>query len=255
MKCQQNLDHHFGLNYINSGLMSKCLVVMQPAFLPWSGYFNLMAQAQDFVFLNNVQLEKQSWQTRNRIIIGGKVSWVSLPISHRSKFQTIEETRLSNTLHWQKKLKRTFLQSYGHHPHFISAQEIVEALCSNLLLPLGELNKLVIQFIASKLKINPQTYSSSDLDSTNVRSGRLIGLCKHFEAEEYLSPVGSAEYLKEDGTFAKSSTRLRFQDYTPHPYPQKNTHNFVSHLSILDVIANLGWDMAIPYVITGKYEN
>jgi hypothetical protein len=225
---------------------------MQPTFLPWSGYFNLMAQADDFVFLDDVQLEKQSWQTRNRWINGGQVQWVIAPVIHSHLGQTIAETEVMDRMPWRAKLARGFAMSYGRHPCFAEAREILEVLVEAQEHHLAALNERVIRYVAGKLKMTARLHRSSELGIGGVRSDRLVALCQHFSAKEYLSPVGSADYLAEDGFAARSPARLRFQDYAPRVYDQKGYTAFQSHLSVVDVVANLGWEKTRIYVETGS---
>ncbi|MBF0282572.1 MAG: WbqC family protein [Zetaproteobacteria bacterium] len=228
---------------------ARSLVVMQPTFLPWAGYFNLMAQADVFVFLDDVQLEKQSWQTRNRLLSNGNVQWVSATIRHVQLSQTIAETQTLIDVRWSKKLMRGFSQNYSKHPYYDAALEIMNSLADHANGTLAGLNEAVIRHVAMRLGISTPMYRASDLNIAGVRSNRLIAFCEHFEANEYISPVGSADYLDEDGFSEKASAKLRFQDYTPLPYFQKGTKEFISHLSIVDVVANLGWDATYKYVI------
>jgi hypothetical protein len=232
--------------------MKKTIVIMQPTFLPWAGYFNLMVQSKEFVFLNDTQLSKQSWQTRNRIIVSGKEHWLSLPILHDRISQTINETQLANTLRWRKKTEQTFLQNYNNHPHFVAAYEIIDLLFSNLTLSLGRLNELIISYIATKINISTHIHRSSELEIDGVRSMRLLDICEHFNADEYLSPLGSADYLKLDQFEDNFVGRVRFNNYSAEYYPQKGTSQFISNLSIIDVVANLGWDGTRQYVISGN---
>jgi hypothetical protein len=221
---------------------------MQPTFLPWAGYFNLMAQADDFVLLDDVQLEKQSWQTRNRLIIGGEVRWVIVPVRNTSLAQTIHNTEVLHGTHWREKLVRGFAINYGRHPYFSQAEAIIEVLLSSSAPFLADLNETVIRFVADRLGISPRLHSASRLAIEGVRSARLVALCRHFHAEEYLSPTGSAEYLAQDEFERHAPSRLRFQTYAPAPYAQKGSKEFHSHLSIVDVVANLGWQGARNYV-------
>lgn len=231
--------------------MSSTLVVMQPTFLPWAGYFNLMAQADDFVFLDDVQLEKQSWQTRNRLLMNGQVQWVGVPVRHEQLAQTIAETQVVDTARWREKLARGFAQNYGKHPHYAQAREVTDLLAGHPATGLAELNEAVIRLVAERLGLSPRVHRASELNVEGVRSGRLIALCERLGAAEYLSPAGSADYLAEDRFAEHAPARLRFQDYTPCPYAQKGAREFVSHLSILDVAACLGWKGARTYVKSG----
>lgn len=225
--------------------------IMQPTFLPWAGYFNLMSQVDDFVFLDDVQLEKQSWQTRNRLLMNGCVQWISLPVRHSKLSQSIQETEVLDTGRWCKKLAIGFKHSYGKHSHYTAAREVLDLLTSQPGVNLSVLNETAIRYVAEQLGITARLHRAGELGVTGIRSARLIALCEHFSANEYLSPVGSADYLSEDGFAANTTAILRFQEYNPRPYPQKGSREFVSHLSIVDVIANLGWDGARQYVNNG----
>lgn len=231
--------------------MTGTLVVMQPTFLPWAGYFNLMAQADDFVFLDDVQLEKQSWQTRNRLIMNGQVKWVIAPVLHDGLSQTIAETQVVDAGRWREKLARGFAQNYGKHAHYGEACEMIDLLVNHPSSSLAELNEVVICHASMKLGLTARIHKASKLKANGVRTEKLVELCKIFNAEEYLSPVGAAEYLAEDGFSDKSSARLRYQEYVPLAYPQRGNAIFQSHLSILDVVANIGWHHAKKYAETG----
>lgn len=225
--------------------------IMQPTFLPWAGYFNLMSQVDDFVFLDDVQLEKQSWQTRNRLLINGCINWVSLPLRHSKISTSIQETELCDMGRWSKKLTKGFRLNYGKHPHYDAASDIINLLTFETEVKLATLNERVISFVAEKLEITTRLHRAGELGVKGARSSRLISLCEHLKAKEYLSPVGAADYLTEDGFTLKTSTTLRFQDYHPQAYPQKGSRDFFSHLSIVDVIANLGWDRTREYIFKG----
>ena len=209
--------------------MSTTLVVMQPTVLPWAGYFNLMHLADDFVFHDDIQLEKRSWQTRNRLLLEGKADWISLPIEHISEKQRISETRVLVDKKWIAKFLRCFRRNYEKHSYFKEAFEVVDYFVNLESDNLAIRNEEMIRFIAEHLQI--------------------IGFCKHFQASIYLSPLGSSEYLQADSFSARSPSHLTFQNYGVLPYPQINSKDFVPNLSILDVIANLGLEHARSYII------
>jgi hypothetical protein len=228
--------------------MARCLAVMQPTFLPWAGYFNLIAEVDDFVFLDDVQLERQSWQTRNRLIIGGEVRWVVVPVRNTSLTQTIMETQVLDGTHWREKFARGFAINYGRHPHRAEAEEIVHALVTCTATSLSELNESVIRVIAGRLELTTRLHRASQTGVEGVRSTRLAELCRHFDADEYLSPAGAASYLTEDRFVENARSSLRLQDYSPGRYTQRGSVDFHSHLSVLDVVANLGWQGTKSYV-------
>lgn len=136
-----------------AGAPRRTLVVMQPTFLPWAGYFNLMAQADDFVFLDDVQLEKQSWQTRNRLAFGGQALWLPVPVRHTHLAQTIAETEVLHASRWRDKLARGFAQNYARHPHLADAREVLDTLLAQPAeARLAALNEAVIELLLFQLR-------------------------------------------------------------------------------------------------------
>ena len=225
--------------------------IMQPTFLPWAGYFNLMSQVDHFILLDDVQLEKQSWQTRNLLLLNGEARWVSLPVKRDNLSQSIRDTEFLDTSRWSAKLMRSFQQNYGKHIHYAAARDILDLLEFQPEDTLSIFNEKVIRETAKRLGIRAHIHRAGDLRISGKRSARLISICQYFDAEEYLSPVGSADYLSEDGFAEKTTISLKFQKYKPLLYPQKGSQEFVSHLSIVDVVANLGWDGARQYILKG----
>jgi hypothetical protein len=232
-------------------MLTGCLVVMQPTYLPWAGYFNLIAQADHFVFLDDVQLEKQSWQTRNRILLNGELHWISIPVRHQCLDQTIMDTDVIDNNVWRNKLVRSFAQNYGRHTFYKDAQGIFNMLLHQSNKKLAGFNETLIRYIANELGIFTQFHRSSELGIPGVRTARLAAICNHFRVNQYLSPVGSADYLIADRFSDKTSAILSFQKYNPRVYKQIGTAQFISHLSIIDVIANIGLSATKEYIIKG----
>jgi hypothetical protein len=227
---------------------------MQPTFLPWAGYFQLIAEADVFVFLDDVQFEKQSWQCRNRVLVAGKSHWVSVPV-HASLGQSICEIQTDESRHWRKKLIRTLEQAYARHPFRDEALGLVAEVLGEGETSLAELNMILIERAAERLHVSPVFARTSTLDIAGGRSERLVRICEQFGCEEYHSPAGADDYLAADGAFETSRVRLLLQAFEPGPYPQQGAAEFVSHLSIFDVVANLGWQAAAEYVRTGVFSS
>lgn len=225
---------------------------MQPTFFPWAGYFNLMSHADCFVFLDDVQLEKQSWQTRNRILNQGKVTWITVPVLHRSLEQTINQTEVFEQSRWRTKLYRQLQQCYARHENREDMLAIAAGLTEITRPNLAEINISLILSCCEKMNITPKLVCrASEMDVPGKRSARLINMCEKLGCDEYLSPVGASSYLADDRFSERASIKLSFQDFTPMPYKQKSTHEFVNHLSIIDLVACLGWAEAAVYVRSG----
>jgi hypothetical protein len=223
--------------------------IMQPTFLPWPGYFRLMRQVAVFVFLDDVQLSRQSWQTRNRVLVGGRVHWISAPVKHAGLDQTIADTELVETGSWRAKMARLLRQGYARHPFVADLQHLIDRIEGGGEQCLADLNIALIVDCASRLGITPICHRSTAIGLTSThRTERLIEICRTLRCDSYLAAAGSAGYLEADGFRDQSDIELAVACYEPPTYPQQGQRDFVSHLSIIDVVANLGWQGAAHYI-------
>ena len=121
---------------------------------------------------------------------------------------------------------------------------------------LADLNIKLISNFANAFGIKTPCKRASEIGITSKRTERLIEMCEYFQCDEYLSPIGAAEYLEADGFRHRSPARLIFQDYVPKTYPQLGSPEFVSHLSIVDMVANIGIQRSADYILeTNKDEH
>jgi hypothetical protein len=229
--------------------------IMQPTFLPWAGYFNLISRVDTFVFLDNVQYQKCSWHSRNRLLVKRRPHWLTVPVRHVELDQTIQNTRIEESRGWRTKHVRLLTQSYAKHPHAQDVMEICAILQDTSMEHLADLNIHLVRWFCAKLDLAPRFYRSSALEIDSGGTGpckRLASILAHVGAKAYISPRGAAGYLAEDRFVEWTTTSLQFQNYTPRRYPQHRHAEFVSHLSIFDVVANLGWTGTKQYIAEGS---
>lgn len=230
-------------------------VIMQPTYLPWAGYFNLMANADVFVFLDDVQFEKQSWQNRNRILLNGQSHWLTVPVRRKHLSDSVNDIVIDDQHNWRHKHLELLRHAYARHPY---ATEVLKHVNESLAPSITCLSDLNIGFIcntAKALDLYPRIFRSSELGVQGSRSGRLLEICDYLGCNTYLSPRGAADYLAADAVFENSRVQLEFQDFTARPYSQRGNQPFVSHLSIVDVLANLGVNSTRNYVIDSSSTN
>lgn len=218
------------------------LVIMQPTYLPWVGFFHLIANADKFVFLDDVKIEKQSWQVRNRLLHNGEPHYISVSING-SRNQTIKDVLLNDSTLWRKKHSQLLQHTYKKHPFGEDVLDnILPIINDKNITSLAVLNEKLIINICQKLDINTQFFKASSLKSEGTRTEKLVNLCRELQCDHYLSPLGSKEYITQDGNFSKSDISLTYQDFIPMNYPQKGINQFIPYLSIIDMIANIGWN-------------
>lgn len=232
--------------------MTVC-AIMQPTYLPWLGYFALMDLADVFVFLDDVQLSRQSWQTRNRIKgESGKELMLTVPIRHAGD-QPIKDVEIEGT-HWIAKHLKSFEQNYRKAPHFGEAMGLYKPILEAQPRKLCDLNISLISSIADRLGLAGRRLRSSELAEKSAdRRDRLVDICKAVGADTYLSPAGAAGYLSEEnaeGQFSEHGMKLLYQRYEHPTYPQVNGA-FLSHMGVLDLIANVGIAQATALIRSG----
>src|SRR3984885_8291920 len=128
------------------------IAIMQPTYLPWIGYFDLMDQVDRFVILDNVQFERQSWQQRNRIKTSHGPSWLTVPVVHTFG-QTIDETRVDNHSDWALKHWRGITQNYSRAAYWRNATAELEEILTGRSEMLVDLNLATIHWLRLSMGI------------------------------------------------------------------------------------------------------
>ena len=232
------------------------LAVMQPTYMPWLGYFDLLDQADHFVFLDDVQLARQSWQTRNRIRgSAGKELMLSVPVRHSGDLDvTLAETEIDDGKPWRKKHARTVEQVYAKAPHGQTAAILWQEILTRPEIRLAGFNSAAIERVANAIGLAVRTSRSTSHDLPTDRIDRLIALCEQTGCDTYLSTPGALEYMQADDAFARFDARglnVVFQSYT-HPSYDQGSEDFLSHLGIVDALAHVGIDAVLPLIRSGR---
>lgn len=234
--------------------------IMQPTYIPWLGYFDLIDQVDAFIFLDDVQLEKSSWQLRNRIKFQNSECY--LPIN-RSKnkdldnLQNINHVIINDSKNWRYKHIRTIQIAYSKAKFFNIVFPFIESLINQNTNKLSDFNINIITAIANKLSIKTKFFISSNIEcKSENKIDRLLDICKYLESDLYISPKGSFEYLKEFSAFdifKLNNIDILFQNYT-HPTYNQLGNDFLPYMSILDLLFNYGFDASLDIIKSGRYE-
>ena len=228
----------------------KC-AIMQPTYLPWSGYFNLIYKTDIFIFLDDTQFSKGSWHNRNRILNNSKEKWITVPIKKHKLSTSLDEILIVDQKKWKESHINLIYQSYHKHPFFKNIEELIKFINDIEIKNLSQLNIDLITFISKKLSLKNKFLKSSETKSKKRRTEKLIELLEKYNVTEYFSPKGSKAYLTEDNFVNKTNILLNYQDYETKRYEQNFNKNniYIDKLSIIDVLANLGWVETRKYII------
>ena len=216
------------------------IAISQPTFLPWHGYFGLIDYVDEFVFLENIQFDKRSWQQRNRLRNRKESYYISLPVSTKGKRdQKICNVKIIYEKNLVSKILTNIRLNYKNSPYYENYYHDL----SNIFLKKNEklslLNKELIFFFCNIMNI--KTKFSSDLE-LNINSRKIdylrdISLKKN--ATTYITTMGSKDYLENLVFFPNTSIAIKYFKFNDLKYKQIND-TFISKLSILDLIFNLG---------------
>jgi hypothetical protein len=225
---------------------------MQPTFLPWLGYFDLIDQSNVFIFLDTAQFEKQSWQQRNRIPVLGELAWLTVPvlINGRSQ-QKILEAEIHRSSYFPRKRISMIEETYRRAPYFGQYFPALRALLEDPCPSLSALNQRLIAWLAEMLGLRPTFRVASELKATGKRTETIRNLCLEVGATTYLSPLGSSGYLlPERDTLLQAGLEIVFQNYE-HPTYRQRAEKFCAHASIIDLLFNEG-ELSLDVVRKGR---
>jgi hypothetical protein len=222
---------------------------MQPTYLPWAGYFNLIANVDQFVFLDDVQFERQSWQCKNRILLGGQATTLMVPVRKAPLSTRIQDVAVDDAKGWRARHAQALTDAYGAAPRGPWVLEAITPLIvGTAVQQLSTLNVRLIRALCELLGLRPRFHLASELACEGRRSEHVALICERIGEQAYLSPAGAREYLEADSFAAQYGKQVRYQSFEPATYAQGGTPAFVSHLSIVDLLAWHGPEVARAYV-------
>ncbi|HEV2915726.1 MAG TPA: WbqC family protein [Pyrinomonadaceae bacterium] len=228
---------------------NRTLVVLQPGYLPWLGFFDQVYRSDIFVFYDDVQFDKNGWRNRNRIKSPAGPHWLTVPVRVNSLEQRIFETEIDDRQPWARKHSGTIKQFYAKAPYLKRyLPELEDTLMGRRWERLIDLDVAVIELLCRWLGIERRTLRSSELGVGGERSERLLNICLAQGAGRYLSGSAARSYLNTE-LFAAHGIEVLWQDYQ-HPVYAQQHGEFVPFLSALDLLLNCGDESAA--IITGK---
>jgi hypothetical protein len=215
------------------------LVVLQPGYLPWLGYFDQMQRADIFVHLDDVQFDKHGWRNRNQVKGPKGANWLTVPILHSGRFgQSVLDVEVDYRRDWQRKHLATLRQSYSRAPFVDAVMPQLNPILERHWDRLVHLDLAIIEWLALTLGISTPCFRASQLGIAGERSDRLLSFCLHFGATRYLSGGAARDYLDVD-KFSKAGVEVVWQDYA-HPTYRQQHGPFVAYLSTIDLLLNEG---------------
>lgn len=230
------------------------IAIMQPTFCPWLGYFDLIDRVDAFVYLDDVQLSRQSFQTRNRIKgTSPQPRWLSVPHEHGTPLvdRLIASTPIVDPNGAGNRVANVLASFYRGSPWLAEVDDLLRrAFASQQML--GALNIAIINGVCEYLGIDTRRVLSTDLGVEERRSGKVMGILNNLAWGTYVAVPGAVDYMVSDGVFEPLGDRVLVQSFETVAYHQRGEGDFTSHMSILDALLEVGPESTLEVIRAGR---
>lgn len=216
----------------------KKVAIVQSNYIPWKGYFDMIAAVDEFILYDDVQFTKNDWRNRNQIKTPNGLHWLSIPVGQDIRRLVRNVDILGHE--WQVKHWKSLSANYSRAKAFDDISEWLEPIYmtekhSNL----SKLNRRLIEMICLYLEIPTVIKNSWDYELGEGKTERLVNLCLQAGATVYISGPAARSYLDES-LFTDARIQVDWFDYSGYPaYPQL-WGDFAHGVSVLDLLFNCG---------------
>lgn len=217
-------------------------VILQPNYLPWRGYFDLINAADIFVFFDDVQYTVRDWRNRNIVRHETGSKWVTVPVITKGlRGQLIKDARIDNSIPWRDKHWAMLKHCYSRAKYFEHYRSVFEDIYSRCWDSLCDLDIEIAATICRLLSISHTRFvRSSSLDVEGRKTERLVNICKVLGIKTYISGPAARNYIVDD-LFDRNGIRLVYHEYNYLPYKQLY-EPFDPMVTVIDLLFNYGND-------------
>ena len=220
--------------------MSRTVVIHQPDFLSYAGFFHRLLHADLYIALDHVQFvngTSRSWTHRDKIKTPRGEQWLTVGVRKAPRDSAINTIELSAT-DWRVKNLNLLRENYRQAPHFEPVFAEIEKLYAIPCSRLAEFNLASIDMLLRMFDISIPIVPSSSLQPAGHRNELLVDILGKVGATHYLSGVGARDYF-DPAPFAAAGIDVVWQDFR-HPEYHQLHGAFVPYLSSIDMLFNCG---------------
>lgn len=218
--------------------MSRSVVIHQPDFLPWLGFFDRLRRADMYIVLDHVQFIRRGWTHRDMIKTTAGAAWLTLNIQKAPQNTPIRDIQLAPGKDWRQDNLNLIRESYRKAPHFMEVFSRLEGLYTPSIENMAEMNLASLDLLEDMLDVKTPRLISSKMSPQGSSTAMLVDLLQKAGATQYISGQGARAYLDEN-LFAKAGIELVWQTFRHPLYPQLHGE-FVPMLSSVDALFNCG---------------
>lgn len=218
----------------------KKVAILQSNYIPWKGYFDMIAAVDEFILYDDMQFTRRDWRNRNQIKTPNGLHWLTVPVKSKGKYhQAIRDTEIEGhewaAAHW-----KSLVLNYRRAPHFQDIACWLEFIyLAEPCRTISQLNRRLIAAVCAYLEITTLITNSWDYTLIEGKTERLADLCTQAGASEYISGPAAKDYIDES-VFADRGIKMTWFDYSGFPeYPQL-WGEFKHTVTVLDMLFNCG---------------
>lgn len=226
----------------------KILTAHQPAYLPWLGYFHKIALAHEFVLLDDVQFEKNSFINRNKIKVSNGEAWLTIPVEMKGHMdRNIKDMRIDEKSNWRKKHWNSLLMNYSKTPFFKHHADFFEHYYTNTTTSvLADFIQVSTDYFLQQLNIQPVVNRLSDVGVTSLKQELIADLCSKTNSNLFVFGSQGKNYA-DTNYFAGRNIKCYFQEFRHPEYPQL-WGEFKPYMSVVDCLFNVGSQRAAEII-------
>lgn len=220
--------------------MSKSVVIHQPDFVPYLGFFHRFLHADFYIALDHVQFvhSNRSWTHRDKIKTAQGERWLTVSVKKAARDTAINQIELSTDTDWRQRNLSLLEQNYRKAPFYLELMPEVERLYGQPYVLLRDFNIALIEMLMDMLDVRIPWVLSSSLDPVGAKNTLLVDLLEKVSASHYLSGEGARDYFQPE-PFVDAGIEVIWQKFV-HPVYKQQFGDFVPYLSALDVLFNQG---------------
>ena len=217
----------------------KTVVIHQPDFLPYLGFFHRLLRADLFIVLDHVQFvhSNRSWTHRDKIKTAQGERWLTISVVKCPRDTAINKVQLSDN-EWRNENLNLLRENYKNTPYFDELFPRLKELYELPVKTLWEFNMASIRMLMEWFSIDVPILLSSEMNPQGTKNELLVDLLKKSGATHYLSGIGAADYFEET-PFRSAGVEVVWQKFSHPQYPQLHG-DFIPYLSSIDLFLNCG---------------
>jgi hypothetical protein len=220
------------------------VVILQPSYIPWRGYFDQIRRADLFVFYDDIQYDKHGWRNRNQIKTHQGKQWITIPVHTKGVTQgvPIKDVRIDWSRPWTKNHQKSIVMAYGKAPYFKDYLRLLESMYERRDEFLADFTIATSIMLARELGFASTRFMrSSELSNLDgQKTDRVLSVLKQVGATHYICGPSASSYMEPE-KFVAAQIPFEYMQYNYPEYPQLHPP-YDPYISILDLLFMTGKD-------------